>query len=62
MADFALLECSKLISRKTYVIEKSWNFHTVYAGLPTITIPMTAFVSAAKKKEIKWGGDKNERF
>ena len=30
MADFALLESPKLISRKVWVIEKSWNFHTVY--------------------------------
>ena len=30
MADFALLESpKKLISRKIWVIEKSWNFHTV---------------------------------
>ena len=29
MADFALQESSKLISRKIWVIEKSWNFHTV---------------------------------
>ena len=29
MAHFALLECPKLISRKIWVIEKSWNFHTV---------------------------------
>ena len=29
MADFALLESPKLISRKIWVIEKSWNFHTV---------------------------------
>ena len=30
MAYFALLESPKLISRKFSVIEKSWNFHTVY--------------------------------
>ena len=30
MADFALLESPKLISRKIWVIEKSWNFHTVH--------------------------------
>ena len=31
MADFALLQIQspKLISRKIWVIEKSWNFHTV---------------------------------
>ena len=29
MADFPLLESLKLISRKIWVIEKSWNFHTV---------------------------------
>ena len=29
MADFALLESPKLISRKIWVTEKSWNFHTV---------------------------------
>ena len=29
MADFALLESPKLISRKIWVIEKLWNFHTV---------------------------------
>ena len=29
MADFALQESSKLISRKNWVIQKSWNFHTV---------------------------------
>ena len=29
MADFALLETPKLISRKIWVIEKAWNFHTV---------------------------------
>ena len=30
MAVFALLESSKWISRKIWVIQKSWNFHTVY--------------------------------
>ena len=30
MADFALLNSPKLISRKIWVIEKSWNFHTVW--------------------------------
>ena len=30
MADFALLKSPKLISRKIWVIEKSWNFHTVF--------------------------------
>ena len=29
MADFARVESPKLISRKIWVIEKSWNFHTV---------------------------------
>ena len=29
MADFALLESSKWISREIWVTEKSWNFHTV---------------------------------
>ena len=29
MAVFELLESTKLISRKIWVIEKSWNFHTV---------------------------------
>ena len=29
MAGFALLESPKLISRKIWVTEKSWNFHTV---------------------------------
>ena len=29
IADFVLLEVSWLISRKIWVIEKSWNFHTV---------------------------------
>ena len=29
MANFALLESSKLISRKISVIQNSWNFHTV---------------------------------
>ena len=29
MAVFALLESSKLIARKIWVIEKLWNFHTV---------------------------------
>ena len=34
MADFALLEPPNLISRKIWVIEKMWKFHTVdqYAG------------------------------
>ena len=30
MADFALLESPKLVSRKIWVIEKSCNFHTVF--------------------------------
>ena len=29
MADFALQKSTKLISRKIWVIEKLWNFHTV---------------------------------
>ena len=30
MADFALLKYTKLISRKIWVIQKSWKFHTVF--------------------------------
>ena len=30
MADFTLVESPKLISRKIWVIEKSWNFHTAW--------------------------------
>ena len=33
MAYFALLESPKLISRKIWVTEKSWNFHTVMSLL-----------------------------
>ena len=33
MADFALPEYRKLITRKIWVIEKSWNFQTVVSGL-----------------------------
>ena len=44
MADFALQESSKLISRKIWVIQKSWNFHTVIhlSGIPfwNITYPV----------------------
>ena len=29
MADFALLKSQKLISRKIWVVEKLWHFHTV---------------------------------
>ena len=29
LAGFAILKSSKLISRKIWVIQKSWNFHTV---------------------------------
>ena len=29
MADFALQQSSKLISHKIWMIQKSWNFHTV---------------------------------
>ena len=36
MADFALLESPELISRKIWVIEKSWNFHTVFCDFSTI--------------------------
>ena len=32
MSDFAILESPILISRKIWVVEKSWNFHTVRAG------------------------------
>ena len=37
MADFALQESSKLISRKIWMIEKSWNFHTVHIGFQQFT-------------------------
>ena len=33
MADFALLELPNLISRKIYVIEKSYNFHNMFYQL-----------------------------
>ena len=35
IAVFALLESSKLISRKIRVIQKSWNFHTVLGSCET---------------------------
>ena len=35
MADFALLESPKLISRKIWVNENSWNFHTVEPSFST---------------------------
>ena len=35
MADFALQELSKLISRKIWVTEKSWYFHTVWYQFAT---------------------------
>ena len=44
MTDFALQESPNLISHKIWVIEKSWNFHTVekktftYCNQPNITI------------------------
>ena len=34
MANFAFLESQKLISRKIWVIAKSWNFHTVLPQQP----------------------------
>ena len=37
MGDFALLESQKLISCKIWVIEKSWNFHTVKFMSPKAT-------------------------
>ena len=37
MADFPLQESLKLISRKIWAIQKSWNFHTVYCA---ITFPL----------------------
>ena len=36
MADFALQESSKLISRKIWVIQKSWYFHTGVCNFLTI--------------------------
>ena len=51
MADFALLEYPKLISRKMWVIGKSWNFHNVRRTLLKIVsfkkIPLTY-----RKKEL----------
>ena len=37
MAFFELLNAPKLISRKIWVMEKSWNFHTVDRYLPHYT-------------------------
>ena len=37
MADFTLLDSPNLISRKIWVMEKSWNFHTVGRYLPHYT-------------------------
>ena len=40
-ADFALLQSLNQISRKIWVIEKSWNFHTVVWKL--LNFPLSAF-------------------
>ena len=38
MADFALLESQKLISRKIWMVETSWKFHTVRPNFPYINL------------------------
>ena len=38
MADFALIQSPKLISRKIWIIEKSWIFHTVQIFLPILIL------------------------
>ena len=48
-ADFALLQCPKLISRKIWMIEKSWNFHTV-AYIPLCTTKNLAHSTIFYKK------------
>ena len=53
MADFALIKSSKLISRKIWVIDKSWNFHT--GEVLTLTWQnLTKFLQAFKKKLVNW--------
>ena len=49
MADFALLESQRLISRKIWVIEKSRNFHTV---IGTHSVHYTARVVLAAATQI----------
>ena len=41
MADFTLVESPNLISRQIWVIEKSWNFHTV--NNPIIKVEIFTF-------------------
>ena len=47
MADFALLESPKLISRKIWVMEKLWIFHTVTHRLKMKDISMFIYISLA---------------
>ena len=57
MADFALLESPILISRKIWVIEKSWNFHTVLLECSVsvqIVLNSNGFVNSRFQKLPNW--------
>ena len=43
MADFALLESPKLISRKIWVIQKSWNFRTLNEKLLSFSMKLRSW-------------------
>ena len=49
-ASFALLESTKLISRKIWVIGKSWNFHTVRKNYSFSDCPWPVQILASKSK------------
>ena len=48
MADFALLDPSKLVSRKIWMTENSWNFHSVQ---PTVRFPESFATHTVLKNE-----------
>ena len=52
MADFALLEFPKLISRKISLMEKSWNFHTVLLCIK-MKLFQTYHLATTAKAEIR---------
>ena len=47
IADFALLETTKLISHKIWATEKSWNFHSVL--YPKCYTPQTLFFQRVRQ-------------
>ena len=62
MADFVLVESPKLISRKIWVLEKLWNFHTVVSYWQVSNSSYMSFFHFYRWMRRRWGSRRRSLF